>query len=181
LIRQEGSPGYERLVIPACSLSPERAVTIVLAFVAIALDVAIVVGFLANPGFITLTSALLFMATIPVTMLALAFISESTRIIAGRESLTWEDVFLVHEMSLPWVTTTRTRSLSRVEKLQIARQSRFHPSDVAAYGKLYLAVRTRDDVVRVAVGLPRHELDRLAMLANRLLTNARMRIGVREE
>ncbi|MBM3462128.1 MAG: hypothetical protein FJX76_08520 [Armatimonadetes bacterium] len=181
MIRQEGSPGYERLVIPACSISPQRAVTLLLALLALLLDAALIVGVLGAPGFITMVNALIFLATIPVTMLVLALLSESTRILAGRESLAWEDVFLVHEIALPWVTTTRTRSLSRVEGLQIARVSRFHPLDVAFFGKRYLAIRTRDDVVRVAVGLSGADLDRLAMLANRLLTNARMRIGVRDQ
>lgn len=180
IVRQEGGPGYERLVIPAASMSTTRWITLGVAVALAAVEAALLYGLLNEASYLSAGTALIFLGAVPLTVVAAAFASESVRILLGRESLSWEDVFVVHEMALPWTATTRTWSLSRIQEFQVTELRSWHPMELALTGKPFLAVRSRDGVARVALGLPPTELERLRQLANVHLTAARMRIDLRD-
>jgi len=177
---QEGSPGNERLVVPAACITLPRAVTVAVAVIAGLADGWVLYRILtvpAAPGAWTVGHLL---AALTLTFLAALFGSESMRILLGRESLSLEDVFVVHEMALPFSTTTRTKSLSRIESLHVLRYHSAHPGDLPRQGKWHLAMQTRDGTLRLGFGLSREDLDRFRTLAERNLTAARIRIGIRE-
>ncbi len=180
MLRDEGGPGCERIVIPAASLSWERALTLLVGWGAALAAAAVVVRLVTEAEPVSLPQAMLFLGVVPLTLMAVLFGSESARILFGRETLSWEDVFLVHEMRLPWVTTTQTHPVERFEDMQVARVRSPHPRELALHGKRCLAIRTRDGLLRVGVGLPRGTLERLRVLAARHMTAARMRAGLRD-
>lgn len=180
MVLQEGVPGNERLVIPACTLTAGRLATVAVALVAAAIDLVLLYRMLTLFDMSGAEVVAHLLATLFLSFAAVIFGSESVRILTGRESLSWEDVFLVHEMAEPLNRTTRTQSLSRITGLQVERFRSPHPNDLARLGKAHLVVKTRDGPMRVGFGLSTPDLERMRALAERNMTAARIRIGIRE-